>query len=527
MPLSVFRETMNRRELLKKATGFAAAAGFERIAGAKSTRGSQTPSALRSRLAHDPRRPQFHLLPAANWMNDPNGPIYWNNRYHMFFQYNPNGAYWGDMHWAHAVSPDMVHWKHWPIALSPTPGGPDAAGCFTGTIVVDKGVASALYTGVVDASLQNATINDGEHLFRESQCLATSTDAELKNWSKLPHPVIAAPPPGLQVTGFRDPSPWRSGDWWYLAVGSGARGHGGRVLLYRSKDLRKWDYLHFLARGASSGKNAANPVASGDMWECPDFFRLDGKHVLIYGSMGKVHWQSGILDEKEMRFHPERSGILDFGSYYAAKTQLDDNGNRIVWGWIPESRPLAEYKAAGWAGMMSLPRVLTLDGDGHLRLEISPAVHMLRGRRQTLAPGANAGSRLAHLGIENATGEIVGRIRPGHEPFTLALTGQLPRGPLSEPLVKLEFDPKTPDQILAGGMPMPLRGQPQQPIEFHMYVDGSVAEVIVQNSAAYTKRFYYPGSVAPRVQLQVEGTASIASLSVWEIVPISPDRLTT
>src|SRR5437667_12281471 len=83
---------------------------------------------LRERLATDPLRPQYHLLPARNWMNDPNGPIHWNGRYHMFFQYNPNAAVWSDMHWAHAVSEDMIHWRHLPIALAPTPGWGDADG---------------------------------------------------------------------------------------------------------------------------------------------------------------------------------------------------------------------------------------------------------------------------------------------------------------------------------------------------------------------------------------------------------------
>src|SRR6266566_6183675 len=82
----------------------------------------------RERLAADPLRPQYHLLPAKNWMNDPNGPMHWNGRYHMFFQYNPNAAVWGDMHWAHAVSEDMIHWRHLPIALAPSPGQSDADG---------------------------------------------------------------------------------------------------------------------------------------------------------------------------------------------------------------------------------------------------------------------------------------------------------------------------------------------------------------------------------------------------------------
>ena len=84
-------------------------------------------------LAHDADRPEYHFLAPHNWMNDPNGPIYWKGQYHLFYQMNPGAAVWGDMHWGHAVSPDMVRWKHRPIALAPTVGGPDAAGCFTGS----------------------------------------------------------------------------------------------------------------------------------------------------------------------------------------------------------------------------------------------------------------------------------------------------------------------------------------------------------------------------------------------------------
>src|SRR5437879_3121641 len=138
---------------------------------------------LQQRLAADPLRPQFHLLPAKNWMNDPNGPIFWNGMYHMVFQYNPNAAVWGDMHWAHAVSPDMIHWRHLPIALAPTPGWADADGCFTGSAVDDRGTASIVYTGVRSSTPETATLRDGTHTFRDVQCLATSADAQLRTWT--------------------------------------------------------------------------------------------------------------------------------------------------------------------------------------------------------------------------------------------------------------------------------------------------------------------------------------------------------
>ena len=273
---------------------------------------------LQKKLSADPLRPQFHLLPAKNWMNDPNAPIYWKNLYHMFFQYNPNAAIWGDMHWAHAVSEDMIHWRHLPVALAPTPDWDDADGCFTGSAVDDHGTASILYTGVKRSPIERATLRDGHNNFREVQCLATSTDPQLLTWNKWPHPVIE-PPADPQLAGFRDPFLWRQKDAWLLGVASGHFKKGGCVLLYRSKDLRQWEFLHELASAPWTEKASTNPVDSGEMWECPDFFPLGKKHVLLYSTAGKVIWESGELDPKELKFHSERQGILDHGAYYAPK----------------------------------------------------------------------------------------------------------------------------------------------------------------------------------------------------------------
>ncbi len=143
--------------------------------------GDLTP-ALREKLMRDPFRPQFHLLPRANWMNDPCAPRFYRGEYHMFFQYNPHAAVWGDMHWNHATSPDLIHWNHQPIALAPSPGSYDAAGCFTGSVLPAAEVPTILYTGVTRSSPE--TIR-GEGL-REVQCLATSSDpifASGKSWT--------------------------------------------------------------------------------------------------------------------------------------------------------------------------------------------------------------------------------------------------------------------------------------------------------------------------------------------------------
>lgn len=514
---------LSRRDFLARMAGTASLAASSQFVFLRDALAAVPAAAM----ASDPRRPQFHLLPAANWMNDPNGPIYWKGKYHMFYQYNPNGAYWGDMHWGHAVSPDMVHWRHLPVALAPTPGGPDSAGCFSGTAVVDGERVAVLYTGVVSAPEKEATIRDGEHSLKESQCLAFCSGNNLTTWTKEPQPVIAMPPAGLDVSGFRDPSPWRQGDWWYMVVGSGIRGKGGAVLLYRSKDLRQWEYLHLLTQGSGNGRNTANPVDSGEMWECPDFFPLGNKHVLIHSAEGKSFWQAGDFDTKELVFHPERSGILDYGSFYAPKTQVDESKNRVLWGWISETRPLEEYRASGWAGMMSLPRVLTLDEHSNLHMSVFPTVEKLRETPQRLSISTNEEEnqqRIARMRIRNCCGEILCRVKAVSGEFGLSLVGQQE----ATPWLTVQYTSARPGEIRFDGKTVPLASDSHGELELHFYIDGSVIEAFVNHDAAYTKRFYYSGAAAPQLGIKIDGkTGDLSELMLWQLSPISSDRLTT
>jgi beta-fructofuranosidase len=100
-----------------------------------------------ARRVNDPQRPRYHFLPPANWMHDPNGLIQWGTTYHLFYQYNPNGPFHGTIHWGHATSEDLVHWRHLPIALTPTPGGADADGCWSGCALNDDGIPTLLAEG--------------------------------------------------------------------------------------------------------------------------------------------------------------------------------------------------------------------------------------------------------------------------------------------------------------------------------------------------------------------------------------------
>jgi beta-fructofuranosidase len=229
-----------------------------------------------------------------------------------------------------------------------------------------------------------------------------------------------------------------------------------------------------------------------------------------------------------MKFHPEKTGVMDYGAYYAAKTQTDKHGRRIVWGWIPERRPEAAYKAAGWACMMSLPRRLRLRADGGLSIEVDPVVHGLRLDEQRLDLSRDVDLQLKELHIQKATGELMGLFARGSRPFSVSLMGRLPDGEMHEPLLKVEYDPARPGEVMVDGKAVPVAGQHSDPLELHIYVDGSVAEVMVQGAAAYTKRFYYAGGVAPDVRVQVDGPeGTVRGLQLWQLTPISPDRLTS
>ncbi len=458
------------------------------------------------KLASDPQRPQYHLLPPGNWMNDPNGPIFWQGKYHMFYQYNPNGPFWGDMHWGHAVCQDLMHWKHLPVAMAPTPGGPDKDGVFSGCIVIDNNVPTAVYTGVNP----------------EVQCIATS-EGELLRWKKYPgNPVIPGPPPGLEVAGFRDPAVWKEGDTWLMAVGSGFRGKGGAVLLYESKDLRHWNYLHPLVTGRMRpGANAKDPVDSGEMWECPDFFPLGERHLLVISTERIVKYMMGHYGDR--KFTPETEGIVDFGHYYAARTMTNTGDRRILWGWLTEGRNAEAQRAAGWSGVMSLPRVLSAQG---VRLEMRPApeVEALRGNRL----GLDAAGYCLEVRAEIDPGDarhagLKVRAAPDESEQTLIYYDRIAKR-LAVDRSKSSTDPNV-DRVLQSG---PFALGTGEPLRLHLFLDGSVIEIFANDRACLTTRVYpvNPQSIGLGL-LSVGGKAKLISQDVWEMQAISKDRLTS
>ena len=315
---------------------------------------------------HDPQRPIYHFMPRRNWLNDPNGLIQWQGTYHLFYQHNPNAAVWGDMHWGHATSSDLVHWHHQPIALAPTPNSPDADGCWSGVIVDDHGTPTMIYSG----QQLHADHNHSSNI--QLPCRAVSHD-HLQSWEKDPGNPLFMPPSDLDILAFRDHCVWRSDECWLQVIGAGIQNQGGAALLYQSADLRSWEYLGPLCIGDRS--------ETGDIWECPDFFALDGQHALIISPipLRRAIGLTGSFDGRT--FIPHTRYEIDAGGcLYAPQSFVDQHGRRIMFGWLWEERPESDNVAAGWAGVFSLPRQVSMRRDGRLGFRPVPELEALRER---------------------------------------------------------------------------------------------------------------------------------------------------
>ncbi len=302
------------------------------------------------------KEPAFHITGEVGWINDPNGLIYYNGRYHAFFQHYPDDTKWGPMHWGHVVSDDLTNWEYLPIAL--TPGDDcDKNGCFSGTAIVHDGKLWLMYTGFIE--------NGGGDSIRQVQCLAESADGI--TFKK--HGIVIGEddlPEGYAPCDFRDPKVWLHDDYFWCVIAARKTEGRGRILLYKSKDLFNWEFVNDLF-GVDS---------AGTMIECPDYneemgYMLfceqfqpseNGVHLNIHTSrfsVGKIDYSTG-------RFIEDSRGIVDFGfDMYAPQTFA---GKPIIMGWLnmwDRNVPSEKY---GFAGMLTAPRRVSVK-DGRLYQE--------------------------------------------------------------------------------------------------------------------------------------------------------------
>jgi len=308
-------------------------------------------------------KPYYHFTPGRNWMNDPNGLVFYKGMYHMFYQYHPYGTTWGPMHWGHAVSSDLVHWDHWPVALEPDEHGM----IFSGSAIVDWNDTSGFFqgkTGMVAIFTQHGTDPETGGI-RECQSIAYSTD-DGKTWLKYTgNPVLA----NEQHTDFRDPKVFwhHESQQWIMILASGQT-----VSIYHSSNLIDWKFASEFGQGEGCHEG---------VWECPDLFPLpvDNDETrmkwVMFVSVGntpgsqegsRTQYFIGDFDGKMFVNDGPSDKVrwLDYGrDNYAGVSWSDvpaEDGRRIYIGWMNNWKYANVTPTDGWRGVMTVPRELGL-----------------------------------------------------------------------------------------------------------------------------------------------------------------------
>lgn len=314
------------------------------------------------------QRTAYHFQPEKNWMNDPDGPLFHEGWYHLFYQYNPDSAVWGNITWGHAVSTDLIHWLYLPFAMVPDHWY-DINGVWTGSAtLLPDGRIMMLYTGSTNESVQVQNLAYPANL----------SDPLLIDWVKYPNNPVITPPNGTETDEFRDPTTaWMGPDGtWRITIGSRHNKSIGLSLVYQTSNFTTFELL----------KGVLHAVPGTGMWECVDFYpvAINGstgldtsasgagiKHVLkaSLDDTKRDHYAIGVYDPVTDKWTPDNPkedvGIglqVDYGRYYASKTFYDQNKQRrILWGWINETDTETDDLAKGWASVQTIPRNVLYD----------------------------------------------------------------------------------------------------------------------------------------------------------------------
>ena len=333
-------------------------------------------------------RPSYHFTPLYGWMNDPNGMVYKDGEYHLYFQYNPYGSKWGNMHWGHAVSKDLVHWEHLDQAIARDPVGH----IFSGSSVVDKKNTAGFGKDAIIAIYTNNSVNHDE-----VQCIAYSNDNG-RTFTKYEGNPVLTPFDGLK--DFRDPKVfwYEKGKCWYMIVSADKE-----TRFYKSKNLKKWTYVSAFGKGLGQ-----QPC----QYECPDFFQLpvngDKKMMKWVMTMNinpgcwfggsATEYFVGDFDGKNFTC-PDAHEVkwLDWGKDHYATVTFSNTGDRVLgitWMSNWQYANLTPFKQN--RGANGLPRELKLyekNGKYYISEDVAPEVYALRKDTKNLADASVADAK--------------------------------------------------------------------------------------------------------------------------------------
>ncbi|HEU5140538.1 MAG TPA: glycoside hydrolase family 32 protein [Bacillales bacterium] len=472
-------------------------------------------ASLRRNADMGPHHLNYHFTAPISWMNDPNGLIYYRGEYHMFYQIHPFSPENGPKHWGHAKSKDLVFWEHLPIALAPSEDH-DMHGCFSGTAVENNGLLILIYTGNVHSPQK-----------KQVQCIATSEDGLI--FTKHPgNPVINQFPEDGTVD-FRDPKVWKHEGVWYMAIGSGKAGMAS-ALLYQSTDLFNWEY---------TGKMAESNGSQGKIWNCPDFFELDGKDVLLaspavpYGvkNTRKSIYMIGKMNYENGKFTQEIDGDVDHGpDFYAPQTWIDHQGRVILIGWMDmwwNPMPTQDY---GWTGAMTLPRLVTMSRNGKLLFEPVPELQTLRKNHRSLPPVKWSENHsgifknicgdsleiIVEFDLQSCTAEEFGlKVRCSHDDKQKTLITYKPD--LHEVTIDRQNSGTTNGERNVRNLPP----RPNHTVKWHLFLDRSSIELFINDGELVMTNRIYPDPSSLGLDLFAKGgSVKVSSLDLWDLSSI-------
>lgn len=456
--------------------------------------------------------PLYHMAPYANSLHGPSGMVYFKDLYHVFYEHNPYAESWGAMHWGHLTSPDLIQWRHHPIALAPGDDW-DRNGCFSGSGVVYEDKLYVFYTGhhwLTDSM-------DDSQIY-QVQCLAVSEDGFIFEKKGM----VVKPPSGF--THFRDPKVWYHDKRWWMICGARDAKDQGQLLLYSTDDLEDWDDSTVTVLAKSDDNNIF-------MWECPDFFPFDKNYVLLYSPQGiegdgyqyRNRYQSGALvgDWKDCQtFVPvTKFRELDCGhDFYAPQTFLAKDGRRILIGWLDMWDSIMPTKEHKWSGMLTIPRVLTVDQTGRIRCHPIKEMESLRRSHQYLqAQAVRENSQLLMLqeciscevkiifDVENSTAEKYGLwLGKGLEIY------------IDNQSRRVILNRHYPEYTISGYRSCPLNDAVL--FELHIFFDKSSVEVFINSGdAVMSSRIFPPGDDRALSLFAIHGTAEVIHCDLWEL----------
>ncbi|MGM7723211.1 glycoside hydrolase family 32 protein [Metabacillus sp. Hm71] len=466
---------------------------------------------------NDRYRLGYHIMAPANWINDPNGLVQYKGEYHVFYQHHPYDEHWGPMHWGHVKSKDLVHWEHLPVALAPTEAY-EKDGCFSGSAVDDNGVLTLIYTG-------NLFVDREKDILDQSQCIATSTDG-IHFTKEAANPVIAKHPE--EGSGhFRDPKVWKHEDHWYMVVGT-RKEDTGKVVLYKSTDLRQWEYLGVLAE--SNG-------TEGYMWECPDFFEIGGKYVLLFSPQGikaegenylnlfQTGYLVGDFSYDTLEFSRGEFKELDHGhDFYAVQTFLDDKGRRIAIGWMDMWESNMPTKEDGWCGALTLPRELTLGENNKLLMNPVEELTLLREAEHHVC----ANKSISESYLSETTADLIElKVKFDLSATTAESVGIKIRGLNNEEtrlMYYIDNQKLTLDCSKSGKVEDGVRCtkvDSNQYLSLRVFIDRSSIEVFANDGEATMTSRIYPKEERLGIELVAEnGTGQVSEFTYWNLKDI-------